>query len=140
MATNPPVDVNAALNSMLTLVRSAAADYIKGNSAAATSLGEEFGTDLLSAIFNSSLIMELNALTPLVAGASADQIADFEELVATRDEQIALVDAAEQKNASTVAALKSNAITAVKGVIGSALGIIAGVALKAIAGSSTSLG
>lgn len=125
------VDVAAALTQMQTLADDAGKKFVAGNLDLVKALGEEEGKTFLDALFHSTVIDKLQVLTPIDETATADQIAQQEALIAARDQQLMLVDAAEDKVASDMDALKKSAEGAVQGLFGSVLGVL-GKALLAL--------
>lgn len=126
-----PIDVAAALQQMQTLADDAGKKFVTGNIDLVKALGEEEGATFLSALFHTTVIDKLQLLTPLAEDATAEQIAQQQALIAARDQQLMLVDAAEDKVASDMDALKSSAAKAAQGLLGSVLGTL-GKALLAL--------
>src|SRR5258708_1887399 len=104
MATDPnnKLDVNAVMGQMGSLLKNAETQFVAGNSDLLAQLGDDFGPDLLNAIFGSSWMDELPTIDSDAVDApdlDVAGIAAIAKIVADRDQQVALITAAELKDA-----------------------------------------
>lgn len=131
-ASPAPLDLSALGSQMGQLVKTAAASYVQGHTADVQALGSSFGKDLLNAIFSTTVLSQLPPIQPLDTDADAAHIALVEETLEARDEQLALIASAELKDAQTVAKLKADAVGVAGGLVNSMIGLVGGLALKAV--------
>lgn len=133
MATAPTIDLAKLGTQLETLLKTGAESYIKGNTGALAQLGTNFDSNVLKAIFNTTVLAQLPAIAPLAPDADPDHILAVEQTLEARDAQFDLISAAEAQNAALVKQLKDNALSIVTGVMNSVFGLVGATATKAIA-------
>lgn len=119
------MDDNKLEDQLVEVLRSAAADFVKGNSADVIVLGEDAVREILTQ--EASLM----AYPTLEAGASLEQRAALEEILEKRSAALQLVAKAELEAVARLERLRANAVASVTRIVAVSGPILAGAVVKA---------
>ena len=120
--------IDGAKDILISALRTESMKFIKTNASDVSLLGE----NVVKAILKDELKTSLPVIPALETTASLEEIVLREEILQERSEVFQLIAKAEKENAEAVQRVRNSAITTVAKIVGIAVQVVTGIAMKAI--------
>ena len=120
--------IDGAKDILISALRTESMKFIKTNASDVSLLGE----NVVKAILKDELKTSLPVIPALETTASLEEIVLREEIHQERSEVFQLIAKAEKENAEAVQRVRNSAITTVAKIVGIAVQVVTGIAMKAI--------